>query len=428
MAPAQERRICLVTSAPISYNPRLVKEADALREAGFDVSVVGPLTDGRRAGLDADIAGRSGWRWRPVDVRPRPVRPFLRWFATGVGVRALRAAPGIEHIAGLRERAYSRYAAALARAAAGECAALYIAHNLPALPAAAWAAARSGGRFGFDAEDYHRGQFTQRERAANARGYALTLAMERTYIPAAAHLTASSEGIGKAYARDLGLDEPTVVLNAFPPEDLVAAVPDAVLARERRASGPSLYWYSQMIGPDRGLSDALQALAELPGAQLHVRGEWAAGYAAAFFAEAARLGVRARVHILDPAPPGQLVRLAAQHDIGLALDPPLSQNRNLCVTNKILVYLLAGLGVAAAATEGQRAIMTKAGPAGFLYASGDARGLAAGLRALCASPARLEEARQAARGAAERHFSWQVEKAKLVGAVERVFGRDRREA
>lgn len=424
MTAESARRICLVTSVPISYNPRLAKEADALNEADFDVSVVSPLTDDRRARLDAEIAGRGGWRWRPVDVRPQPILPFLRWAGTGIAARVLRALPSIESRAGLRERAYSRYAPALARAAAGEPAALYIAHNLPALPAAAWAAARCGTHFGFDAEDYHRGQFTAAERAANARDYALTLAIEAAYIPAAAHRTAASEGIGKAYARDFGLAEPTVVLNAFPPEDLVAPVPESVLTRERRAPGLSLYWYSQIIGPDRGLSDALRALTRLPNAQLHLRGEWAADYESAFRGEAAQLGVLGRVHVMEPAPPSQLVRLAAQHDIGLALEHPVHENRNICVSNKILVYLLAGLGVGVTTTEGQREIMRKAPNAGFLYTPGDVLALATGLRALSESPERLETVKRAAREAAARHFSWPVEKAKLVHAVELFFRRD----
>ncbi len=38
--PGVERRICLVTSAHVSYNPRLLKEADALHQTGYAVRVV----------------------------------------------------------------------------------------------------------------------------------------------------------------------------------------------------------------------------------------------------------------------------------------------------------------------------------------------------------------------------------------------------
>src|SRR2546422_9615422 len=49
--------------------------------------------------------------------------------------------------------------------------------------------------------------------------------------------------------------------------------------------------------------------------------------------------------------PDSLVRLAAEYDVGLALEVPISENRIICMndlcTNKVFTYLMAGLAVAA---------------------------------------------------------------------------------
>src|SRR5262245_44066382 len=66
-------RICLVSSGHLASNPRLVKEADALQEAGFAVSVVaGNVAPGVRA-LDATILARASWPVVRVGLDQRPV-------------------------------------------------------------------------------------------------------------------------------------------------------------------------------------------------------------------------------------------------------------------------------------------------------------------------------------------------------------------
>ena len=73
-----------VSPAPVWVNPRLVKEADALHEAGYDV-VAGYRADGP-ADRDDAILGVKPWRWHRVDVA-RDRQPF-RWMrAAGPAAR-----------------------------------------------------------------------------------------------------------------------------------------------------------------------------------------------------------------------------------------------------------------------------------------------------------------------------------------------------
>jgi glycosyltransferase involved in cell wall biosynthesis len=175
-----------------------------------------------------------------------------------------------------------------------------------------------------------------------------------------------------------------------------------------------------VIGPDRGVEEALRALAKLDlPVELHLRGELLPSYEGELRSLTDELGISRRVHLGPPAPPGELVALAQHHDIGLALEQPVSRNRQVCVTNKLFTYLLAGLAVAATDTVGQRGILESVPDAGFLYPPGDVDALAAGLRRLLTAPGALERARSAARRAADERYCWEVERERLVSYLTR---------
>jgi glycosyltransferase involved in cell wall biosynthesis len=153
------------------------------------------------------------------------------------------------------------------------------------------------------------------------------------------------------------------------------------------------------------------------GVHLCLRGTWADGYERIFRERTQTLGVEKQIHILPPALPEQLVERAAQHDVGLALEPAITQNRRIAVSNKILNYFLAGLAIAATDVPGQRGIMERAPGAGFLFAPGDAETLAARLRDWSINPVKLQSAKAASIRAGKNRFCWDIEKQKLLEAV-----------
>lgn len=400
-----------MTAGHPSTQPRLVKEADALAEAGYRVRVVAT-----KLVAWADTADRE-FEDRPwSDVAWARIGPFAAWpqrQAMRLRRRLLRPlawrAPQLSPR--LATLAFHDAVPQLIRHAIAEPADLYIAHNLAALAAAHRAAEVHGARLGFDAEDFHRGELEQSR--ANRRQIRLTAALENFYIPRCDYVTAGSDGIALAYARALAIDPPVTILNAFPLADRHRPTAAECIARERQGPELSLYWFSQTIGPHRGLEGALQAMARLgPAIRLHVRGTWATGYQEWFMAEAKRLGLGGRVHHLPPVPPGELIARSSRHDVGLALESGDRINSNLMTTNKILTYFVAGLAIAATDTEGQRTVMARAPGAGLCYPRGDVAALAAWLEQLIAAPARLEAARRAALAAAQERFCW--EKQKLV--------------
>lgn len=398
------KRFTLVTSAHVTNNPRLVKEADLLRSTGVDVRVVAVILDEQLAEHDRYLAAEHGWRLHHVDAG-RDGRRRWAWLGAAIGQRGaqLAFARGIR-LGPVADRAASRMLTLLERAAAAEPADVVIGHNLPALPAAGRAARRLGARLGFDCEDLHAEEESDERRAPLAR--ALATAVERRWLPRCDYITASSDGIANEVARRYHVERPQVVLNVFP----LALRERSTILRDRTDATPSIYWFSQTIGADRGVEDAMLAIAGLPWpVALHLRGNITAGYRERLRARADSLNLSGRFFMHSPAPADDMVALAMQHDVGLAAEEPVTLNRMLCVTNKLFVYMTAGLAIAASDTTGQRQIMEQSPDSGFLFKPRDAESLRAGLWALLASPSRVAQAKERSLDAARQRFCWELE-------------------
>src|SRR5262245_10602390 len=234
-------KICLITTSQPSANPRLVKEADALVEAGAAVHVIGAQWADWAVEGDRALLATRRWTceildWREATNLPLFWRSRLRHFAA----RALVGVPGLN--ANLLESAMSRIGPDLHRAAMRVEAELFIAHNLGALPVAIAAARGSNARVGFDAEDFHSGQLSAATDTASIKLARATERAERSWIPRCDYVTASSPGIADAYVELCRITRPGVVLNVFPlrsrPRELRNIEPMAPL---------TLYWFSQVI-------------------------------------------------------------------------------------------------------------------------------------------------------------------------------------
>lgn len=406
------RRVCLVTSGPLGSSPRTVKEAEALASAGAVVTVVSLEVTGL-AHVEARTASvLEGARWTSLRVGrgPGPVyalRTLTHKLARGLFARGLRGER-------LDLNALHRHSLALARVAGSVTADLFLAHNLGALPAAGLAARGQGARLGFDAEDFHSGEALEGPEGAYQRF--LAEAVEARWLPRCRHLTAASPGIAQAYAARYALPLPPTVMNVFP----LAEAPDAWTPAGSRPSGPSLYWFSQTLGPGRGLEDVVRAIGRLNvPVRLCLRGTVSEAYARALGALAEAEGVAGRLDLLPPAPPSEMARLAARHDLGLATEPLATPNSRLVWSNKIFTYLLAGLPSLASATPGQAALAEACEGAVFLHPPGDIEALASNIAALLGDAARLAAARKRAWELGQERFNWDRERRNFLAVVKR---------
>jgi glycosyltransferase involved in cell wall biosynthesis len=394
----------------------LVKEADALQEAGHEVRVhcshYIPWAD---AG-DRELLRTRSWTCTYVggDFNGRRREGSRAHLLHGLARRLPHAWPLSKT---LRRYALCRVLPELAAAASRAPADLYIAHYPGALIAAAEAAHAHRALFAYDAEDFETGSYPLAVGAGPLDR--LIESFERQHLPGCSYVTAASLGIAQAYREKFSIPLPTTILNVFPlserPSQFRPTPPDGPLR---------LYWFSQTIGTGRGLHDVVYALGQLKHCdiELHLRGRWASGFQAELFALADSLGLpRHRIQAHPPAPPANMVRLAAEYEIGLALELQDTHNHDICVSNKLFTYLLAGNAIVATATAGQQSIMQIVCQAGFSYRPGDAAAFARRLLLWYENRNILEQARRVSWDWGTCRFNWDVEKKTFLQTVEKAL-------
>ena len=401
------RSVCIVTPGHLASNPRTMKEADALHEAGYCVTVVaGDLASSFRP-YDEEVAARVPWT--VVRIGPSPLSSRLISRTALETVRACRLSPNRMPL-WLAVAAHSPHTWALARAACAVSADLYIAHYVAAFPAAALAAQRHGAALGYDAEDFHAGE--RIDRAGESCRTDVVRAIEAAFLPRCSHLTAAAPMIADAYSELYG-KRPLPVLNVFP----LTQQPFPV--RSVRPGGQlSAYWFSQTIGLDRGLQSFIQAMARTRvRVTLHIRGNDLWGHGKALLSLAQSLQIGDRVKLLPMASPFAMVELAREYDIGLSLEADVSENRRRCLTNKIFTYLLAGRPVLMSDTPAQKALAGELGEAAALVSLSDPASIARQLDSWALSPDRLQAAARTACRLAQSCYNWQVEQRVFLASV-----------
>jgi glycosyltransferase involved in cell wall biosynthesis len=282
---------------------------------------------------------------------------------------------------------------------------LYIAHNLGALPAAVKAARKAKVPCSFDAEDFHRGDLGEEM----IHLYGLVTALEEKYLPQCAYITAAAPLIATAYERALGMTNIRVINNVFSRRYIqpVSARNDETL---------KLFWFSQSIGPERGLELIVSAMGLLPACniELHLLGSSTESYRNELREKALR---SEHIHFLDPVAPQDIFPLAAGFDIGMASEVPHCENRDICLTNKLFTYLLAGNCILASNTSAQKKFLTDYPGIGIVYDHSAAADLAEKLSFFyCNRQALLDSRRQASRLAADS-LNWEKESRILLDLV-----------
>ena len=408
--------VCLISPALLSTNPRLVKEADALVEVGHAVHVIcGDFSSWARD-ADAEFEGR-GWR-SVTKIRFGPDTPMPLRVIQVVRQRMARRAVlmGMSYPRVL-EAAWHQVTPDLVKAARSVRADLYVAHYVAALPAAAGAARLHGGRYAFDAEDFHLGDPPDDPAFEPIRRH--TRAIESAYLPGTAYVTAASPGIAEAYAGAYGITLPTVVMNVFPRSH----APTAPTSRGTASPGPSVYWFSQTIGSDRGLECAVRAIGLARSRpHLYLRGNLAAGYADCLGALATAAGVGDRIHLLPPERPSEMERLASLYDVGFVGETGATPNHRIALANKLFTYVLAGIPTVASDIPAHRWLAKRLGPAVRLFPVESAEELASAIDGYLADGgATLAQARAHAYALGQQSLNWDVEKAVLIRTVEEVM-------
>ncbi|MBC8039405.1 MAG: hypothetical protein H7Y06_02590 [Opitutaceae bacterium] len=402
-------RLCLVTPSHLSSNPRLVKAAGALCAAGHDVHVVAHRYFPSLDETDAALFKTAPWKHTVVDSTRglqqgcSKLRRRLLRFALSRGFPLTPGNAGFAHHA---------VVPMLVATAARVPADLYVGHCLAGLAAAAQAAHLTRTRYAFDAEDFHSAE--TETAVSDHLEHRIVTTLEAACLPGCAAITASSPLIARAYRETYQLpDTPSVVLNTFP------------LDQGPAASSPSpggtlrLYWFSQTIGSGRGLEPLVATLGRMKQpASLHLRGLPSSGFPETLRALARQNHWSGEIEFLPFATPADMPRLAAGYHLGLSLELRTPRNRDLCLTNKIFTYLLAGLPVALSSTSAQDALLPDLGRAALTLPLDDPAAGAALLDLWWSDRAAVAAARAHAWHLGQTRYNWDHEKTALVATIE----------
>lgn len=429
-------RILIVIGGHLCTAPRPQKEATALAAAGHEVRVAGLWFDETLAQRDRALLAHQSWTFDPVlDFRPGQASRF------GVRLQA-KTARKLYQWVGLHHPALLGYGAPrLLQVAQAHRADLTIVHSEAGL----WVGQqllKQGYAVGVDFEDW----FSQDllPAAHHQRPIRWIAELEAFLLQHCRYRLTTSQAMAAAMANHYHVMPPTVVYNVFPksappsnssssetfptqtsdpfPENFPEMSPAQHPARGT-GEAVRLHWFSQTIGPGRGLELLFAALSQLTvSVEVHLRGH-CSPQNQSWLAQHIPLGWANQVHIHPTVPNDELPARIAENDIGLALEQPHPPSRNLTITNKLFQYLQAGLAVIATDTAGQREVFQRFPAIGQVVEAQDATALAAAIEALVCHPAQLRSAQAAARQAAETQFCWELESQTLVAAAEKALSK-----
>ncbi|MBS0630871.1 MAG: glycosyltransferase [Verrucomicrobia bacterium] len=388
-------RIAIYIGRHLCTAPRPCKEADALAAAGHEVTVSGLWFDPRLVARDRALLAGRPWKFVPyADCRPDTPMGRWRWQLVRIEQRFSRLL--FARTGRVSANLFGYGTSRMLRHARRHAAELSLFHSEGGL----WVARalhRAGRPVGVDFEDWFSRDLPPESRAG--RPLQALEELERAALHYGPYVLATSRAMARALATDYAGPEPTVIYNAFPATEATGPVPHTGSAPIR------LHWFSQTLGPGRGLETLFAALPRLSSAwELHLLADDPQNFSATLLATLPE-GLRPRVRIEATVPNAELPARIAENDIGLALDVSDIPSRNLTVTNKLFQYLDAGLAVAVSDTAGHTEILGQAPAMGGIFTAGDAPSLAAALNRLMADRSRLAAARTAAFAAARTLFS-----------------------
>lgn len=414
------QNVVLLTGSHLCTNPRSVKEADSLTKMGFEVEVLGRQDLPGLFEQDKILLKNRRWKFSPSIFKPMPLSKMIGRAQRFVGNQLFRSF-------GLENRwQLGPLAAALYKEARKRSASLYIAHSEVGM----WAAEqlrKEGKRVGVDMEDWFSEDLLPEAR--RNRPVQFLKKLETNLLCKGVHSTCTSEAMADALVKKYGCKRPTVIRNVFPRkerEELDGKWKDRpgmarwMTSNDPKAARPkeapvSIHWFSQTIGPGRGLESLFLAMDGLEGNwELHLRGNLK-GYEG-WLERVCPTNVRGKLKVHGLVRNEELLSRIAEHDIGFAGELVEPTSRNLTITNKFFQYMQAGLVVVASDTKGQREVASEADGGVVLYSSGDADKLELILNCLIGKSGDMAERRGLAWNAGTR-LCWENEQTKLVEAI-----------
>lgn len=333
--------IVILTDRHMCDNPRVWKEANYLCQTGFKVVVLTSWFDSSKLKKDRLLLDPRIEYVPYLNQIPNETRLISRSLYRGRSffARLLKRFLNVETI-----WLISYSPRQLFRKALEYPADLYLAHVETGLYAGVKLLI-TGSKVAFDFEDWYSEDYLVRERPVK-----LLRSLEKIALEKGAFAYCPSQSMANSLA----------VL--YPQHHRIEAIYNGFSSKESICQNEipkvkrSIVWFSQTIGPGRGLESVIKSLALISNKVILILiGNCDPSYKESLM----RLFPASKGHELQILPPVDHSRLTAEiarFSIGLAIEQKYPRSRNETITNKILQYLQAGLQVLASDTNGQREV------------------------------------------------------------------------
>lgn len=331
--------IVILTGQHMVANPRVWKEANSLTLHGYKVTILTTWYDARLREADKALLhplvnykaavnllrGESGFVEWGVSRVLRKWANFKKRFFDIDSLHLLCYAPTLQLKRAIDERAD-----------------LYIVHQETGLLLGR-ELLKKGKRVAVDIEDWYSHDYINAMRPVQ-----LLKEAEKYVLQRAVYSTCPSMAMSKALGSFYSLQRlPAVIYNGF------SVTENKQLNKQERKPN-SLVWFSQVIGPHRGLETVMTSLNHLTiPVELHMLGRLVPGYDEQL---RSLISPKHQLFFYPPVSHYALLPFLAQFQTGLATENPYPENKNTTVSNKILQYVQAGCSVLATGTKGQEEI------------------------------------------------------------------------
>lgn len=383
-------KICIVTHAHLSRNPRVVKEAYLFASLGYEVFILNCVYSAHLLREDHELIGdlKKIQTISVVDLSKRNLTSTLDRAIKKISEKLVQYFRlQLPSALGYGYRRYIRIAQQLN-------ADLYICHQeLPTIIGCQLI--RKGFKVAFDFEDWYSQDLLPS--AQDRRPGKLLNNAEQYGLQNGRYSITTSGTMAKALAQKYKSAEPDVIYNVFPLET-------AILASDKDFTHKvKLFWFSQTIGPGRGLEAFIGCLHDQDlQVELHLLGAVNDNYKLALnniMPPHIPLVFHNLVH------PRELAKKIAEFDIGLALEQTTPLSRNFTITNKFFQYINSGLPLIATDTTGQRELFEEFSPGILISQHYDARDKAK-IKSFITDVSKLATARNSAISCAHR-YNWE---------------------
>jgi glycosyltransferase involved in cell wall biosynthesis len=391
--------ICIITQSHLCRNPRVLKEAVALAAEGHEVHIINCIYSADLLAQDKELI--KDYRinlHHAVNLTKTGYTSFLDKLVFKLG-RSLIKYSGIESPIALGYGSYKYYS--LAKSINAD---LYICHQELATFIGG-KLLQNGFKTAFDFEDWYSEDLLPADR--KQRPVQLLKKAEAFALKNGTYCTTTSEALAEKLSITYKCTAPEVIYNVFPLRT------DLLNKKKEFAAPLKLFWFSQTIGPGRGLEEFIRLSANFKtGLEFHLL-----GYISAVYQKELKilLPTQHRMFLHKLLPENELASKIATFDIGLALELSTPPSRYYTITNKFFQYIQAGLPVIANKTAGQHEAFEKFRP-GFTLSGNPTTDEIAALVDFLNSPLKLNEARGRAIEAAH-FYKWKNESRKLIHLI-----------